>query len=183
MGLRYTGQATETSTLRDCGAGVTIEFEYARPTARQMAAYHADTVVRRGNQVQLDKIGAAVRHLPQVLRGFRFPNPAEAIEVEVEGQWTPLSCVQGEPGYRQDWLEIIAKLEMKLLVELGSDIFAGVIESNKAQAAARALAEAPDQDGPATAPDPDDGGTEVSQGVEGQPEDVPLSRMKPSGSA
>lgn len=182
MGLRYTGKPTETSTLRDCGAGVTIEFEYSRPTARQMAAYHADTVVRRGNQVQLDKIGAAVRHLPEVLRGFRFPNSAETVEVEVDGQWTPLSCVQGEPGYQRDWLDILAKLEMKLLVELGSDIFAGVIESSKAQAAAQALAEGPDQEGAAAAPDPDDG-TEVSQGVEGQPEAVPLSRMKPSGSA
>jgi len=183
MGLRYTGQATETSTLRDCGTGVTIEFEFKRPTARQLAAYHADTVVRRGNQVQLDKIGAAVRHLPEVLLGFRFPDPAETIDVEVDGQWHPLSCVQGEPGYRRDWLDILAKLEAKLLVELGGDIFAGVIDVQKAQAAARALAEAPDRDDPAAAPDPDDGGIEVSQGVEGQAEDVPLSQMKSSGSA
>ena len=175
MGFRYTGKQTYSTTLRDMGAGVTIEFEYSLPTARQMAAYHADTVVRRGNTVALDRIGAAVKHLREVLKGFRFPSLAEAIEVEAAGQWVPLSCVPEDPGYNRRWFDILCEVEMKLMAEVASNIFAAVVDVKQAQTAAQSLAEAP--------PDPDDGATEVSQGVEGQEEAVPLSRMKHSGSA
>ncbi|MBI4799672.1 MAG: hypothetical protein HY794_13295 [Desulfarculus sp.] len=142
MAIRYSEDVqTYKSTLRDAGAGVTIEFEFSRPTTRQITAYNAGCVTRRGKTVVMDRVGAAVRHLPEVLRGFTFPMEGEAIEIEVEGQWVPLSCVPGEPGYRRDWFAVLERVESKLLVELGINIFHGVYDISRMDDMVRGLAE------------------------------------------
>lgn len=174
MGLRYTGKSTYKRVLRDAANGVTIEFEYSPPTARQVALFEARSVVRVAGLVGLDRAGAAIESLRGVLKGFAFPVPGESLDVEVAGQWVPLSSTPGEPGYRENWYQVLCTLEMKMLIDLGFGLFAGVVSPEQLRAAAESLAAGGDEAAAAV---------EASEAREGETEPVPLSERKPLGSA
>ena len=120
-------------TLVDRGSGVAIEFSYRLPTNQERLAYQRDAFRRGRKRIVIRTEAAALEHVQPLLDGFKFPyadeEPASTIRWEdPEGSLVVLSCRPGDPGYREDWRDILRQAVPHMLAVLGAQIFGGVSE-------------------------------------------------------
>ncbi len=128
------GQEGEhTRTLVDRGSGVAVEFIYRLPTNQERLAYQRDALRKTRKRVIVRTEAAALEHVQPLLEGIRFPYAADDPESTI--RWgdpgealVALSSQPGDPGYRDDWRDILVQAVPHMLAVLGSQIFGGVVE-------------------------------------------------------
>lgn len=130
-------------TLVDRGSGVAVEFHYRLPTNQERIAYQQAAVRRTRKRVVVRPEAAALEHVVPLLEGFRFPyqdeDPDSTIRWEnPQGQLVVLSCRASEPGYREDWRDILRQAVPHMLATLGLGIFGGVVEDSPTELEVRA---------------------------------------------
>lgn len=79
-----------------------LEIEVRKPTSRELFMYSANKVARKGKRVELRAHEVRQEYGLAVIQGF-----AEHPELRASGE--PISCDPDSPGYRKDWLELLAR--------------------------------------------------------------------------
>ena len=124
------GSGTHKMELIDSGSGIEIEFEYRLPTNNERIKYQKDAMKSKGKKLVMATQAAARKHALPLIQAFRFtseePDTRLNLFDDTDKLMGPLSCTPGDPGYQENWREIIGKYLPGIVEVLGNRLFSGV---------------------------------------------------------
>ena len=99
--------------------GESVTLFYTLPTNHQRLAYQGASVERVDGKIINRTIEARQRHGLEILTGVK----AGDLEVEKDGEWVPLITDPKQPGYREDWKDIVLEQASDLVELLAAQVF------------------------------------------------------------
>jgi len=102
----------------DPQTGDRVVLFYASPTAEQFRKYRQASVKYKGNKVEVDSFGPALRFGGEILTGFEYG------AFSVDGK--NFSFDPTSPDFREDWKALVNDCAADLVATLGSVVFDGV---------------------------------------------------------
>ena len=111
----------------DQGTGVEIEYEYRLPVNKERIRFQNEAMGTKGKKVVIKSQAACRKLVLPLIKAFSFPNEDidTWIKVEKDGTLHPLSCDPRDPGFEQEWAQVLTQTVPGTLEMLGSYIFAG----------------------------------------------------------
>jgi hypothetical protein len=100
--------------IKDSVSGETIVLYYRQPTAEEHVKYHSDVTKFTDGKVEIDQ-KARIDHAANILTGFRDG------DIVLDGN--PVSCAEGQRGYRDVWRELIKDTAADWLMILAGLVF------------------------------------------------------------
>jgi hypothetical protein len=118
--MRNLSNKIYTATIRD--GDEQHKIQYRRPTNKELHAYHAYLFKKEGNKI-INRSGEARYKFGQmIITGFE----PGTFGVEVDNELIPLSCTPGDPGYREDWKQILCDSVPDIVSAVGQFAFESV---------------------------------------------------------
>lgn len=113
---RILGAEKNTLRLTDHISGSELELHYRLPDTRERVGYNNMFVRRQGNKVKMQATEARLKYGAKILLGFRAGDFADA-----DGR--PLASDPGEPGYREDWKDLVCAHAADIVEQLAIRVF------------------------------------------------------------
>jgi hypothetical protein len=118
--MRNLSNRTYTAVIQD--GDEQHRIQYRRPTNKELHAYHAYLFKKEGNKI-LNRSGEARFKFGQlIITGFE----PGTFGIEVNDELVPLSCNSGDPGYRENWKEILCESVPDIVAAVGQFAFESV---------------------------------------------------------
>lgn len=124
------GKVSPSKILMDPGSGAKVEFFYRLPTNQERLAYGRRSMIQKGKKVKINVLQAAIDSAKPLITSFSFPDPDPDTQIrwQTDDGLVPLSCQEGEPGYHEQWPEVLAQAVPGMVEMLGLAVFTGVKE-------------------------------------------------------
>ncbi|ACL05236.1 conserved hypothetical protein [Desulfatibacillum aliphaticivorans] len=110
-------------TIQDNVSNSKIVLFYRTPLPSEMAAYHNETVRRKGKKLEVRVAQARLKYGEKILVGFRDGDFARAVKENEEVKTVPMASDPNSPNYCQDWKDQVMKNASDLVMLLAGHVF------------------------------------------------------------
>lgn len=105
--------------IEDNISGDSVTLYYTLPTNKQRLAYQNASVERHNGRIVNRTVEARQKYGLEILTGVK----AGDLEIEQNGKWVPLVTDPAQPGYREDWKDIVLEQAADLVELLAAQVF------------------------------------------------------------